>query len=404
VKRRAALAFALVSLVACSQVGREIVGQQRKMTGESECSQARRCGQLEVEAPEDLPEAAGPVDLSGCTFEPSCPIGSRACPSSKSSSDELGLAWSSDQLASLTCSLARLAPGDDDGAVLQADGSALRQLNLRVTSDDAASIELTRASLEHVSFELHGPVTLRLIDSVKLDDVRVTADGAAQIVIEGGHGDGLALAADSGSAIMRRVAFEHLRVQLAQLELESVQLRSAEIAAQRFDATDATLHHLAVQADRVLLAASTVSMSEFGACTAFSGIAGSFESTHVSACLEPHRIYGAMFNLSRIDGALALDRAGLTLTELGAADPGSADVWDSTLNRVTFCGDRQAFAFGGHSTVKCGHCDLAETPVEPEACLGKMAEFFLESTDSCAGFEGPPACAAGEPQRMRPPL
>lgn len=412
---RAVLLCGLIALFACSQVGREIVGERAPHDGTPSCPMARQCGALEVEPPEGVPEPAVPVALSDCTFRPpvNCPASSApisgagvsACSDDASNAVEVALPWQGG-LSSLSCGMARLTPPQDGdlGAALQAEGSVLRQVTLRIASSSAVSVELRHAYLVHVSFELRGPVSVRLIDSERMEDVRVIAGGPAQFAIEGGHATQLAIAAPSGSVIMRRATAKGMRALLARLEFESVQLEAGVLEAERFDAADSTLSQLEVHARRVLLSASTVDMSSFAECEAFSGIAGGFQSTLISACREPHRLYGATFNLSRIDGAMILDRASVSLTELGVTHAEPAEVWDSMLAGVSFCGDQQAYAFGGRSNISCARCDLADAPVDLDVCIGEQAELSLEHCEACPSLDASTGCAGDRPRRMRPPL
>jgi hypothetical protein len=401
-----------LTLLGC-QVGREIVGEQRQAPSDRipECSQVRRCGAFMPDAPNSVPDSATAIDLNACplTELPGCSHASAqnasgaACrPAGDVEPDRFG--WSDDALGSRTCSALEVARDETvDSATLSVRSVALRHVNLRLQSAAPATVELADSELEHVWFDLHGPITLRLIGDRTLQDVRVSADAAAQIELEGATASQLAIAAGGGEVALRRVELRDARIAAQTITLESAALDDAVLQGASLNATDSTLTLIAVEVQRTVLASSDVSKATFDACEAFTSVQGFLTEVHVAACAQTTRLNGTSVESSRLDGALVLDSAALARTELGQPDGAPLELWDTALRVVSFCGPGQKVALAGSTKITCPRCDLAPAPVELQACTASGADLGFEEMSSCEELIEAPGCAPLDPVRMRPP-
>jgi hypothetical protein len=410
-RARSVIVWSVLNLFGC-QVGREIVGESHHRRPEliAECAQVRVCGAFTPDAPDNAPAAPTAIDLSACplTELPGCSNASAqsahgaACrPAGDLAPDKFG--WTATALGSRTCSALEVVRDDAaDASTLSVRSIALRHVNVQLQSAAPATVELDDSELEHVWFDLHGPITLRLIGDRTLQDVRISADGAAQIEIEGLASSQLAIAADGGAVSLRRLEVHDARIAARSITLESVALDDAVLQGASLNATDSTLELIAAEVQRTLLASSDVSKGAFDACQAFTSVQGFLTEVHLAACAETTRLNGTSVESSRLDGALVLDSAALARTELGQPEGAPLELWDTALRVVSFCGPGQMVSIAGSTLVTCPRCDLAPQPVQLRACNASTADVGFEEISSCRELMNAPSCAP-DPQRMRPP-
>ena len=336
-----------LSLSGC-RVGREIVGDVHRVPQgkDQECTQIRRCGEFAPEAPGSVPDPAGAIDLhacplselSGCSNASAQNAQGAACGGGAEAGPDV-FGWSEDALGSRTCSaLDVLRDVSADAAALSARSISMKHVNVQLESAAPATIEWGDSELQHVWFDLHGPITLRLIDNRTLQDVRISADAAAHIELEGATASQLSIAADGGEVALRRVQVQSARIAARAITLESVALSDGVLQGASFEATDSTLKRIAVDEQRTLLASSDVSSADFAECQAFTSVQGFFTEVRVAACAEPTRLNGTSVEASRLDGALVLDSAALARTEVGQPNGAPLELWDTALRVVSFCG------------------------------------------------------------------
>jgi hypothetical protein len=406
------IACGISAAIGCSGIGRAVVDYR---DGDDlhgwVCKPALTCSPIEIEPPV-VPDPPAAIDLAGCSApEPiDCANIAGAPPPSdcQASDSDQADAWSADGLSQLTCSARQLVHRDVNAApLLQLDRVDYTSVNLRLESAGPATFELDQPSLQAVSFELHGPITLRIVAPQLLSDVRIAADGGEAVTIEiedgPGSAQGLTIAAEGGSLVLRRTTVDHARFDVGSIELESSSLLNASLQGQRLDATDSAFEWLDSRVERSVLSACHVNQAEFSNCSAFSAVLGTFNRIHLADCAEDARLYGAEFNGGQLDPRLQLDTADLEQTIFGLGSASSIDAWNTTLSDVTFCAD-QPVSFGGIAQVFCPHCYAHDELPRPTlaVCTNDPADYELTRPEDCSGFEQLAKCDDPNPIRMRP--
>jgi hypothetical protein len=265
-------------------------------------------------------------------------------------------------------------------AVLQLEQVAFSSVNLRFDSASPATIELAQPQLQGALFELHGLITLRLLEAQSLTDVRISADAADAVAIEiedgSGTALGLSIAAVGGRLALRRTRLDHARLELASIELESSSISNASLHGQRLDATDSAFDSLDSQVARSLLSACKVDHAQFTNCSDFTAIQGTFDHTLLADCAQDARLYGTEFQGGQLDPRLQLDTAQIDATVLGLGSESVIDAWQSTFSDVTFCAD-QAF----RSAAPRASSVLTATPRKNNRCRSsRFAPTILRNT------------------------
>jgi hypothetical protein len=305
-------------------------------------------------------------------------------------------------LGQLACSALRLLNrGEPRTARIELD--AWKQAHLDIESVEPATLELVGGRIEHVSLALHGPITLRVLDSEQLSDLRVASDGAAQIELTRVRGAAVAIEAPQASLVVRRSSLDRLSVSVQRIELESSFVSDAAWRAEWLNAADVTLLRVRAEAERSVLSACDVSMARFSACRSWTSVQGHFTDVQLAACDEEISVYGSAMARAQLEGDLLLDGASLSAAVLGLGEVGAITSWDTQLTNITFCADQHSLNLGGSSSVRCGHCDLAQEPLTPDACIVAGSKARTESSESCVALDVPPLCAEPQPERMRPP-
>jgi hypothetical protein len=424
------LAWACLPLgLGCDGVGRALVGERPVSDPHADpCDRSvPSCVDPPLPvAPVGLPDAATAVDLEPCRASriAVCPRATQGrtggdpvpvapgCEPEHNSDDtttDFGV------LARRSCDALRIVGEDQLAApIVQLADVQLDSVNVRIDSARPLTLQLVSASLLHVWFELHGPITLSIEASANVHDLRVSAPepaaGRAQLTIENVRADALAIgtvdAAFGGDVVMRRSTLQHLAVHASSLELESVSAVDMRVDTQRLSASDATLLRMASSADRTLLADCTVSEARFADCAEFTAIAGIIKGSRIDGCSEPARLYGTSFSDGVLDGPVALDHANLSAVRFGLHERADIQAWDSHISYVRFCSPLQSASFGGTSSIVCGHCEPShDQPRVVDACVVDGSSYeAMGSADSCQALATLALCAEPEPTRMRPPF
>jgi hypothetical protein len=416
-----ALAFALCMLAGvggCKGLGRAVVGEKPPMrAGSMACDgPSPDCDHTPPPAaPEYVPPLAAPIELAGCALVPppaACglpPVHADDPPDCRAplrvDTDGAGQA----ALARQYCENLSILDDREEPAerVLRLEAPSLDSVNLTLQSSLPLTLELAEATLTHVWFELRGPVTLRIVSSRTLSDVRVSAPGAraAAFELDQANGAGLSVgseaAAFAGAVAIRRSTLRRVQLTADSIELESAALTDLALSTSRLEAADATLTRCTVQARRSLLASCTVSAASFSECGTFSAIQGVFQDTRLDACSDAARLYGAKFSSSALDGELVLDHAELRQVRLGVLEPVAIAAWDAQITYARLCSEGASVSVGGSSLIACVS-PRAELACDADVCIVPQA-MLQGDTPDCEPFQEPPTCAAPEPERMRPP-
>jgi uncharacterized protein YjbI with pentapeptide repeats len=418
------LACAYLAL-GCNGVGRALVGERPvPQPGADICAEPTPAcaAEPDAEPPEGVPDMAAPIDLAACgaVRDASCAaedpraVGPNAA--APGCAAQGPSAVSTNAVAALerrSCDALRIVDdGRPDLRNVTVPAVRLDAVNISIETVLPLTVELESVSLQHVWFELHGPVTLRITGSQLFSDVRFSAtDLASRAVLEldGVRGDALSIGAEGaefhGDVVVRRSSLRQVSMLANTLEFESVALTNAVLQGDRLDVADATMQRLLVSARRTLLSACTVSSAHFTDCTAFSAIEGTLQKSRIEECSEGVRLYGGSFEEGTLDGQLVLDHAELSKVRLGQFEPTDIAAWDAHLAYVRFCSPAQSVSFGGASSVACARCDAPKHELrEVAACVLPDASFeAIGGPADCAALIAPQFCAEPEPKRMRPP-
>ena len=405
--------FALAVLyLTCEGIGRSIVGEHYGRFEVPDCDPALPCEPLTIAEPENVPDSATPVDLRLC--EPvgtlcdgsETPSGSATVQCAAEASDLARTFQQSAELREIGCRALRIEHTRASGepATVRIEPEAWRQAHLEVDSDEPASLELAGGLMEHVSLSLHGPVTLRVLDSDELRDLRVMADDArVQIELTRVRAGRVAIDAPESAVLLRRSTLDALGISAQRIDLESSYMSDAVLRARWLNAADATLLRVNAELERSVLSACDASMLRLSGCRSWTSVQGRFTDVQLAACSEEISIYGSALVGAQLEGNLLLDGASLAALVLGLGAVGSIATWDTTLDNVTFCADQHSLSFGGSSAVRCAHCEIAPEPVAPDACVVAGSEARVESSPSCDTLAAAPRCGEPQPERMRPP-
>lgn len=405
--------MALVLLCfACDGIGRSVVGEHYGRFDVPECDPALPCEPLTMVEPENVPDSASAIDLRVC--EPAGTL----CQSSKTPSSagrvqcaleasELERTFEeSTELREVGCSALRLTHTRASGepAVVRIEPEAWRQAHLEVETDEPATLELAGGLIEHVSLALRGPITLRVLDTDELRDLRVVAnDAPVQIELTRVRAGRVAIEAPESAVLLRRSSLDAVAISAQRIDLESSYVSDAVLRGEWLNAADATLLRVSSEIERSVLSACDATMLRLSGCRSFTSVQGHFTDVQLSACSEEISIYGSALINAQLEGSLLLDAASLGSVVLGLGEVGPIAAWDTSFNNVTFCADQHSLSFGGSSSARCAHCDLAPEPVSPDACLVSGSDARVESSPSCDMLAAPPRCGDPQPERMRPP-
>jgi len=426
---RCALAWLACASLAlgCHGVGRALVGERPvpQRGGDLCADPVPACvDDPQPDAPQDIPAAAEPIDLSVCgaTRAAGCTLGDvpavGANPAAASCDPETLPASQTNAVGALerrSCDALRIVDGGEPDARRVTVASAqLEFVNISIHTVLPLTLELESVSLQHVWLELHGPVTLRILSSLSFSDVRISApdEVAARpmLELERVRGAGLSIGTSDaefhGEVVIRRSTLAQVRMRASSIEMESVALTDAELETEHLEASDATLQRLKVSAGRTLLSVCTVASAWFDDCTAFSANAGTLRNSRIEGCSEGARLYGASFQEGVLDGQLVLDHANLSRVRLGLHERTDIAAWDAEFDYVRFCSRDQSLSFGGKSTVACSRCEGSIVqPRVVEACVSSTGTLeAVGGPEQCAAFVAPPICSEPELMRMRPPL
>lgn len=405
--------LALVLLCfACDGIGRSVVGEHYGRFDVPDCDPALPCEALTMFEPENVPDSAVAIDLRVC--EPAgtlcqgseAPSGSATVRCALEASDLDRTFAQGAELREVGCSALRLSHTRASGepALVRIEPEAWRQVHLEVETDEPATLELAGGLIEHVSLALHGPITLRVLDSNELRDLRVVAtDASVQIELTRVRAGRVAIDAPESAVLLRRSSVDAVAINAQRIDLESSYVSDAVFRGQWLNAADATLLRVNAELERSVLSACDATMLRLSGCRSFTSVQGHFTDVQLSACSEEIGVYGSTLINAQLEGSLLLDGASLESVVLGLGEVGPIAAWDTSFNNVTFCADQHSLSFGGSTAARCAHCDLAPEPVSPDACLVAGAEARVESSPSCDMLAAAPPCDAPQPARMRPP-
>jgi hypothetical protein len=402
----------------CQGVGRAVVGQKPPMRAGSEACDGPTpdCDATPPPAaPDGVPPMAAPIELAGCALVPppaACGLppvhagDSSDCraPLRVDAAGAGQAALASQQCQNLSILDDRAQPAE---RVLRLEAASLESVNVSLQSSLPLTLELAEATLTHVWFELRGPVTLRIVSSRALSDVRVSAPAGREAAFELDQANGAELSVGTqtapfaGALAIRRSTLRRVQLTAESIELESVALSDLALTTSRLEAADATLTRCALQARRSLLASCTVSAASFSECDTFSAIQGTFQDTRLEACSDAARLYGAKFSSGALDGALVLDHAELKHVRLGLLEPVEIAAWDVQITNARLCSAGASASVGGSSTIACV-LPRAGVGCDVDVCVVPQAMLQADTPD-CEPFLEAATCAAPEPERMRPP-
>ena len=407
---RCCVVLTVCCLGSCS-VGRAVVGEHGGGFGLPTCDPAPECEPLEIAAPEGVPEDDGTVDFSQCESAATLCPGAATMPAGSTAArcTDLDAGWvrsfeAADALHELRCSGLRLSHKAASGAhpIARVELDVWDRAQIEVESDAPVTLELAGGRVARVALALRGPITLRIMDTEHLQDLRVTSDGTAQIELTRVRGASVAISAPQGSVWVRRSSLDRVRLAARRIDLESSYVSDAAFRAEWLHAVDATLLRVRSEVERSVLSACDVSMATFSACQAWTAVQGRLSDVQLAACAEEVSVYGSAVVRGQFEGDLLLDGATLSAVVLGLGEVGAITTWDTQLTSATFCADQQSLSLGGFSAVRCARCDR-RPGVALQACLLEGSETQVESSESCEMLDMLAQCGEAQPERMRPP-
>ncbi|HET8933566.1 MAG TPA: hypothetical protein VFN67_09010 [Polyangiales bacterium] len=397
-------------IAACSGVGRSVVGERAPAFDFDVCKEPLPCQPLEPNEPRALPAPALPVDLTQCTQASATLCASSATtPTIQCSALASGLSRTfqgASDLGQLGCSAVTI--GHADSSELTEGRIELQtwnQVHVEIASAVPATLELVGGQIEHVSLVLHGPITLRIVDVPRVNDLRVLApNSAVNVELLRSIGGGVAIDAPQGALLLRRSSLDHVNITAQRLDFESSSVTDAAWQAAALNAVDATLHRIRSSAERSVISACDVTGIHLASCQSLTLVQGSITDAQILACAEETGIYGTAVVHAQLEGNMILDGASLGQVVLGLGEVGSISTWDTQLTDISICKDSQELTFGGASDGRCFHCNLTDSLAQPAACRLEQAMPMLEGVASCPNLRGPmPFCGDPSPERMRPP-
>jgi hypothetical protein len=398
-------------LAACSGVGRSVVGERAPAFDFDVCEAPLPCKPLELDEPQELPEPAAPVDLALCMqASPTSCSASATTPTIQCSAVAAGLSrtfQNAADLGQLGCTAVNIGHAADSSELGEAriELQIWNQAHVEIASAVPATLELMGGQIEHVSLVLHGPITLRIVDVGRVNDLRILApDAAANIEFLRSIGGAVSIDAPQGALLLRRSSLNHVTISARRVDFESSSISDGAWQAASLNAVDATLRRIRSSAERSVLSASDVDEAHFASCQSLTLVDGSITHAQILACAEETGIYGTAVIQSQLEGDMILDGASLGQVVLGLGEVGSIMTWDTQLTGISVCTDSQELTFGGASDGRCFHCNLTDPLAQPDVCRLETAMPMLEGVTSCPNLLWPmPFCGDPRPERMRPP-
>ncbi|HTU62572.1 MAG TPA: hypothetical protein VMF89_29125, partial [Polyangiales bacterium] len=245
---------------ACDGIGRSVVGEHYGRFEVPDCDPPLPCEPLTIAEPENVPDGASPIDLRTC--EPAGAL----CQGSETGTVQCALEASeaertfeeSAALREIGCSTLRLQHTRASGepALVRIEPDFWRQVHLEVDSDEPATLEIAGGVIEHVSLALHGPITLRVLDTDELRDLHVIAhDAPVQIELTRVRAARVAIDASESAVLLRRSTLDAVWIGAQRIDLESSYVSDVVLRAQWLNAADATLRRVDAELERSVLSA-----------------------------------------------------------------------------------------------------------------------------------------------------
>lgn len=273
-------------------------------------------------------------------------------------------------------------------------------------------LELDGASLHSTLIELAGPVTLRLVRPVKLDDVRITGidseAGAPQLELHEVDGTTLTVGDEEpfhGTVDMTRVMLTKSQLVADTLVLESVTFKDAIVKAHELTARDANIAQVTLAFDDALFSASTLFNVLVTDCGSLKLLEGSVQNTRIAACRNPPmRVYYTDLVRAVVDGEIESDRSEWHRCIFGLHEPTDIVAWASPIAASEFCAHARALRGGDETVVNCSACEQRPDHV-PNPCAipakGDNAPLSLAS-NFCPALRAVHDCADPLPVRTHP--
>lgn len=427
---RALLLLALVSLLGCEGMGRELVGRRPgpEMLEEAECPPTS-CAVPDV--PSDLAPAlhTNSVDFDACGgLVDDCDAGSvtaagasarRGCFRVWTLDEQVGEAL---ERQAFHCS-ALTAIGTGGAQRVSAQGVTLTSTNLSFESAEPATFELRRANLVDVRILLQGPIAIHFIDST-LQDVRFELAPDAQVEVERGYANGLMVSGEGasrmGTVTLRRTRFDQSHLRAATLRLESVVAYESDFDASVFQATDLTWGNGRLSTMDGLLSSAFLSKISVKKCEALTFIGSGVYDSELAPCEGPLRLYKTTVEGSTLDGPIQADSSILQYNRFGAQSATDLIAWDTQIVMSALCDEQRSLVLGEKSAVSCTHCNKGDAVPKICALPDAMLELFANDCEPLKPMEPlepgevleqgefeesvavPPECVGRLPQRERP--
>jgi hypothetical protein len=222
------------------------------------------------------------------------------------------------------------------GARTQLEAAAWDTGDVSIATRTPWVLELDGASLRRTLIELTGPVTLRLVRPVTLDDVRITGTasdaGAPQLELH--EVDGATLAVGDaeqsfhGSVHMTRATLTKSQLVADDVVLESVTFQEVIVKAHALTARDANIAQVTLAFDDALFSASTLFDVAVTECGSLKLLEASVQNTRIPACRNPPmRVYYSDLLRVVVDGEIESDRSEWTRCIFGLHEPTDIVAW-----------------------------------------------------------------------------
>jgi hypothetical protein len=314
-----------------------------------------------------------------------------------------------DALRTLSCTKARFVrtqSGSD--AVLRIEGANWAQLELDIETADPVTLELVSPQLTNLQMRVHGPVTLRVLDTQAVNDWMVATDSpAATVDLRDTQVKAVRFGDPqlpfAGKLSIARSTIAQASIDARDLALETVGLNDSRITAVHMEWVDVTSRRTKLSAGTAVISASRLSEMEIEQCELLSFHRSSLASYAIPSCTGgPTRLFESTLSRGSLQGAFDIDGSRIDETVFGMHDATDLLLWATSLSRVNFCAGTDHVVVAGQGSFLCATCrELDGTGVPIDACVHEENKTsFLKS---CGVLAVAPVCEP-TPLRMRPPF
>jgi hypothetical protein len=358
--------FGLIGLVldavaACDGFGSPIVGEKVRVGNSADCRS--------IELPACRPIEPPPAAIVSMMLEP---FDSPDCPDRGPLRRTTVSAPGEPLPSELICDdlEVRLVPGP---ASLTMSALSARSSLIKFVAELPTTVTIAASHLSTVRIELHGPVSLRILEASTLDQVRIDTPPAHGASIELSEVNASHLAVES---LAGRVAIARSRLGPAQLVVrqlsidttafEELSVRSDELFAARIEG-----RHLALELGRSQLSASSIEGLSLRRCSSMFVVSSTISDGVLSPCTDaPLRIDGSTIMSTQALGAIESSFTEWFGNELGGgSEATSLAIWESAnFNANVLCGNLARVALIDTHAIACNVCELLRSDAPRVVC------------------------------------